>query len=283
MEEIILDLQDMHDLPNWMVNIDGIYSYLNRKPNPNIDILRTICKSDVDDVTKYLLSLAVKEYQVFSNHSSTERYIEKMPAVFVDKYNTLEIMGAMRYDKQYTLFYDLSEQLDFCLAGAFSGDVKMIRERLYEKCQRYNISYIKLSQAVLLGDMSLLKGINMQIFIDLSSELNDYIDALMINQQSFKYAVGNRIVSLADSRYTHEARIATFVMHKVLFFAQFVINMIINLFKCNEEPFISGATCMLLSKGLYNVVFTAKSNNYPVLHFKYRGNNLVLNPKEVSF
>lgn len=284
MEEIILELQDVHDMPNWMVNIDGVYSYLNRKPSLNIEFLNAVFElSTSKELTKYLIYSAGKEYIDLTAYVDSERYIERMPSVYVDRYNSLELIGAMRYHKQYTLIYDLSQYLDFCLAGAFNSDVKLIKDKLLEKCEKLNMSYDKLSQAIMLGDINLLRGMNMQVFLNLSDDLNDYIEALMLNPQAFKYAVGNRVVSLADTRHTPESRIAIFIMHKVLFFAQLLLNMIINLFKHNKVPFVSDSSCMLLSKGLYNIVFTSKTDEYPLLHFKYKGNELRLNASQVIF
>lgn len=276
MEEISLNIQDVHDTSDWMVHIDGIYSYVNRKPSVTPNVFSYI---DIDKQTpllKVLYTKALAEYNSISQIPS--RYIEMAPGVMLDAFNTLEVLNLMTYAKAHTYLYSVLDKLDFALACVFDDNTNVVRERLERQCATYNVSYSQLSYAIMSGDISLLLGVDMRVFTDITMTLNNYINDIFCNPYTFAYTIGDRTVSLSSSLHTAESRIVTFIMHKVLFFNQLLINSIIAQFRDAVEPFENSAKCMLLSKGAYNIVFTARHSSFPKIKCDYRNNTVVLSP-----
>ena len=276
MAEISLDIVDVHDTADWMVQISGIYSYLHRKPTVAPNIFSYIVIEEQPAFLQKLYAKAFTEYKTLDTVSN--RYVEIVPMVKADMANTLEVLNMMSYDKSYTFLYSLLDKLDFVLACIFDDSTMNVRDRLEERCKMFDISYLDLSYAIMSGDINLLKGIDMKVFLNITSNLNNYINDIFINPHTFMYTMGNSTVSLADTAHSPESRIATFIIHKVLFFNQLILNQIIKQFQDSVAPFENSARCMLLSKGTYNIVFTAKHSDFPNLRFAYKNNSTVLTP-----
>lgn len=277
MAEINLELLDTHDTNDWLVRIDGIYSYLNRKPKLLPNILSRLQESYYDGLLKNIYNSALQESKKLETLDS--RYYEIAPSVKVDAFNSLEIMGLMAYSKQETYSYNLLNSLDFCLGCIFNEDTARVRERLEKRCTTFGIAYKDLSYAIMTGNMSLLQHVNMQIFLDLTESLNDSINQIYIHPSTFVYTQGDLLISLASPLHTPESRIATFIIHKVLFFAQMIINTIISQFRDRVEPFIESTKGMIVSKGTYNVVITARQVFTPAISFNCGNNSIVLKPQ----
>lgn len=277
MEEISLDIFDIHDTDDWLIKIDGIYSYINRKPVITPGVLELLDESQYEGLQKKIFKNALQESGKLDSMES--RYFEIVPSVKVDAANSLELMGLMTYDKAYTYSYNLIDSLDFCLGCVFNEDAAIVRKRLEERCAMFNVDYSDLSFAIMTGNMALLQNINMQIFLRLTESLDEYINKIYVNPNSFVYTQGDKLISLANPLHTPESRIATFIIHKVLFFAQTLLNAIIVQFRDKIPPFIESAKGMLVSKGSCNIVLTAKQVFTPNISFCCGRNYIVLKPQ----
>lgn len=273
MAEVILDIRDVHDMDNGMVAILGVYSYINRKPAIQSDILAERMQSELP---KLILDSATLAYETHLNDDN--RYYTIAPSVVVDSLNMLEVLAVMTYDKLYTLCYPLWSHLDFLLACIYNSDTKSIRSNLEANCKRYNISYEFLSFAVTTGNMQLLNGVDVRVFLDVSESLNTAINNIFVRPSSFTYIIGEHVVSLASKLHSPESRIVIYIMHNVLYFEHLMLNVIITQFRDNVVPFANNAGCMLLSKGASSVVFTAKHHDFPDIVFNYGENMIRLKP-----
>lgn len=277
MAEISLELLDTHDTEDWLVKIDGIYSYLNRKPIVTPGVMDLLHESQYEGIARKVFLKALQEFSRLPQLKS--RYFEFAPSVFIDAVNSLELLGLMTYDKAYTYSYNLVNKLDFCLACIFHDETDAVRKRLEERCQKFGIDYRDLSYAIMTGDISLLQNVNMQVFLNLTESLNEYINKIYVHPQTFAYTQGDRLISLSNPLHTPESRIATFIIHKVLFFAQTIFNTIIAQFRDKVPPFVESAKGMLVSKGSYNIVLTAKQVFTPDIAFTCGDNHIVLKPQ----
>lgn len=278
MAEISLEIFDTHDTDDWMVKIEGIYSYLNRKPVVKEGIFDYLNESMYEGILKAIFTKALAESKYVEDLES--RYVEIAPSVMVDAANSLELMGLMKHSKDCTYTYSLLSSLDFCLGCIFNEDTAIVRERLEKKCELFDIDYKVLSYAIMTGNIAGLHHMNMQIFLDLTETLNEFINKIYLNPNTFVYNQGDRMISLANPLHTPESRIATFIIHKVLFFAQTLLNAIIAQFRDQIPPFVESTKGMLVSKGPYNVVLTAKQVFTPDILFTYGNNSLVLKPQK---
>ncbi len=276
MAEVTLDIRDTHDMDNGMVAIIGVYSYLNRKPAVQLDILAERMQGNIPE---FILNSAARAHKECLNNDN--RYYTLAPSVVVDSLNMLELLAVMAYDKLYTLSYPLWDKLDFLLACIFNRDTESVRRSLELNCKKYNISYKRLSFAITTGDMKLLDGIDVKLFLNIAEALDSAINDIFVRPSSFTYVIGEQVVSLASKLHSPESRIVTYIMHNVLYFEHLMLNVIITQFRDSVLPFANNATCMLLSKGASNVVFTAKHNNFPDIVFNYAGNSIRLKP--ISF
>lgn len=263
-------------MSNGMVSIPGVYSYINRKPSIQPDVLAERMKDNIPELILNAADIAYKEHK-----SDDCRYYTAAPSVVVDSLNMLELLAVMSYDKLYTLSYFSWDKLDFILACLFNRDTVSVRRSLNLNCEKYNISYERLSFAVTTGDMRLLDGLDVKLFLNVAESLDNAINDIFVRPSSFTYVIGGHVVSLASKLHSPESRIITYIIHNVLYFEQLIFNIIITQFRDNVQPFANDATCMLLSKGASSIVFTAKYKEFPDIIFNYAGNSIKLQP--ISF
>lgn len=265
------------DIPMGLVELKGTYKYTTREPAPIEEKYykkrRLLCRhlqSRPSEVLAAIVDAAgaeLQDYLAEGYHSS--RYISVLPSIPMDRYNNLEILGAMRYSKTRAVIYSFHDKLDYAIAYLFDTPLELVRERLLSNCKQFNINYEILSYAFCSMNLKYLETINLQVILGISDILDSFIMNITWHPQSCVYAVGDAILSLADPSYTTEERITTFMVTKVGYFLQMFINAIVMLFQKEQKPFIGSRSCMLVSKGPSNIVIaTAGFNDLPIINFE---------------
>lgn len=265
-----------NEVPMGLIDLKGTYKYSTRDPAPQGSKLRSrtsylsqLTASKPSKVLKAVLESATAEFEMFKRLGiDINRYLCFFPSIPIDRYNSLEIVGSMSYSKTRAMVYSFHDKLDYALAYLFKAPLADVREHLLANCKQYNIDYEMLSYAFCSMNIRYIETMNLKVFLGISDILDSYIMDIIWQPQNAVYTIGDVTVSLADSKYTTEERITTFLLAQVGYFLQLFINTIIMLFKQEQAPFVNSRYCMLVSKGSYNVVITvAGASPLPDLSF----------------
>lgn len=264
---------DPNTVPEGLIDLESSYKYSSRVPEPSLDILNKKIENTLHRVKQKpslilqaVIDNALAELDGF-DRTSTNRYYSKLSVIAADKYNSIEMLGGMRYSKTRTRIYSLHDKLDYAISYLFDTPLEVVRERLLTNCERFGIDYEILSYAFCSTDPTYLEQIPLQVLIGISSTLDSHIIDIIMDPEHCIFSIGNNIIPFNQPGLSHEERITAFIVSKIIHFNQLYINSIIQLFKQREHPFVCSRNCMLVSKGIFNVVITTAGygDNLPVL------------------
>lgn len=252
---------------NGLPILAGTHTYLNRPTEVSSSRLDKVVHtleqlqltSDSKGICGVLRKNLLRERCIADDYAVRElgRYVEIFPGVSIDSLNTLEVCGCMRLSKQETIVYSLHDKFAWLLAFLFSEQPEVVEANLKANCEAYGVDYNMLSYAFSTYNVGVIESINLQVFSGVCEMLDLFLQDIFWCTGSCLYTIGDTVLNLADTIYTPEERITTYLVSSLAYIQQNLLNQIIGFFKQERAPFISSRYCVLASKGFSNVVITA--------------------------
>lgn len=260
-------LDYLQNAVNGLPILAGTHTYLNRPTEISsgrferaVQTLEQLkSNSSSYDICSALQELLLKEQQTAENYAERElrRYTEVFPGVSIDSLNILEACGCMRLSKKGTIIYSFHDKFACLLAFLFHEQSDVVEANLRANCEAYGVNYDVLSYAFCTYNVKLIESINLQVFSDVCEMLDLFLQDIFWYTNSCIYTIGDTIIDLADTAYTPEERITTYLVSSIAYVQQNLLNQIIGFFQQGRAPFVSSRYCVLASKGFSNVVITA--------------------------
>lgn len=135
-----------------------------------------ITQEDNIKLFEVLMKQYQNQYDTLISEPNIERYYNACEGVCVDRYYLLEALGAPKSAKKYQATYTLAPYFAEMLAYLVQDtNIDIFKSKLVSNCRKYGVNYQVLSQAFTSADTTFLKNIDLRIFLDVSTELNNYI------------------------------------------------------------------------------------------------------------
>lgn len=264
METYTIAIPDLAVCSGELIDLPGTYSYLRRQPLLSTDWMTIYNKYLHSCLNSKVMQCLLREFkeraevlQTFS--SNNNRYVVDIASNSVDFFNKVEMFGSMRTSKNYTLFYSLSDKLDYALAYLFNVPLDRARSLLTRNCTKYDVDYLTLSYAFSSGNTALLDTINLNIFTDISDVL-DFELYSMLNSDVYTYSIGSRVEAL-DSSLSSCQKVTIFLLTKITNFYHRLINCVLAMFLRKQRPFIQSNKLVPVSVGTDNLVISSEYQN----------------------
>lgn len=271
MEAIKLDIIDVREDGSTLINLAGTRNYKNRAVIPDfgvrdecLDNLRVLTDNGgVEAICSSLIHNLYHESQIYPQYIGyeTKRYFEVLPDIWIDKFNTLELCGAMSASKEETILYSFHDKFAEIIAFLFREDAEVVKRKLLKNCETYGVDYRILSYAFCTRDIKMIESINLQSLVGICDLLDLFIEDIFWYSNPSICTVRETCVDIADIAFTPEERVTTYLISNIACVQQSLLNQIVRFFYKGIYPFNQSKNCMMCSKGFGNIVITAQDTS----------------------